>query len=111
MRKLIFILFALSASIANAAWDNGQAMKSGIIESIDVTGANNYAFRVVLEGAPAMCNGGDKWAFINESDSNYQVYVSVLLAAMAAGYKVTIYSNTVSGTPRCRIGYVKVQNK
>jgi len=54
-----------------------------------------------------MCSGGDKWAYLNETDSNYKVYVSVLLAAKAQRSKVKLYTTNVNVT-RCNIGYIAV---
>ena len=47
-------------------------------------------------------------AYLNEPDSNYETYVSVLLAARLADKPVTIYSNreTKSGKNHCHIGYI-----
>lgn len=54
-----------------------------------------------------MCGAGAKWAFLNEADSNYKVYVAALLMAKAQGSTVTVYSTNVDGA-YCRIGHVAI---
>lgn len=107
MRYLVFIICCLFSTASLAAWDDGQGVKTGVISSVDVTGGTNYGFRVYLGGSPKMCAGGATWAYLNNTDSNYDVYVSMLLTAFAAGLKVTIFSNTKSGSSFCQIGYIR----
>lgn len=95
-----FMGFALGAS----AWD-GRTV--GKIRSVDVTGGNNYDYRITLVNSPALCGNSNSWAYINESDSNYQVYVSLLTAAYMANKQVTIYA-TVTAIGYCHIGYIVV---
>ncbi len=109
MKNLLAIALLLIPSVVFGAWDDGTAVKSGVISRIDVTTGTNYGFRVYLDGDPVMCRGGDRWAYLNETDSNYSVYISVLLAAKATGSTVTIYSNTLSGSTHCNIGYIAYQ--
>lgn len=99
------VFFALvSACTPSWAWDGVFAGKA---QSVEVDAGTNYAFRVYLNPAPsAMCAGGPIWAFINETDSNYKVYVAALLAAKAQGSSVTVYSNAVGAF--CRIGHLVV---
>ncbi len=108
MKKLSGILAIYIISFSGYAWDG---VKTGKVGSVDVTGGTNYGFRVVLEGAPKLCGNGHGWAYINEPDSNYQTYVSVLLAAKMAGSTVTIYANQErnSGNGYCHIGYISVR--
>ena len=104
--KGILLVLALSLfSSLGYAWDG---YVTGKIVAVDVAGGANYAFRVTLEGAPKLCNSSHSWAYINTSNSNYQTYVAVLLAAKMAGSTVTIYSNQEqsSGNGYCRIGYI-----
>lgn len=86
------------------AWDGAVA---GQIATVDVTSGNNFAFRVTLKGSPTLCSGGSPWAYLNETDSNYKVYISALLAAKAAGNNVTLY--TTNNGIYCKIGYVSIQ--
>ena len=98
------LLFATGAS----SWDGSV---TGKIVRLDVTGGNNYGFRVRLEGAPALCGNQHSWAYVNESDSNYKVYVSALMAAYTTGKKVSLYTNREgrSGNKYCHIGYIMVR--
>lgn len=106
MRVLTIFLLTISFN-SFAAWDGTVA---GEVSQIHVTGGNNYGFRIYLEGKPAMCGNEHSWAYINESQSNYHVYVSVLTAAKAAGQTVKVYANRKDGAADgyCRIGYVVV---
>jgi hypothetical protein len=85
------------------AWDG---VVSGTIVAVDVTGGNNYGFRVFVSGVTNMCGTGSNWAYLNESDSNYKTYVAAILAAKAQGNSVTVFSTVVSGY--CQIGYISV---
>ena len=92
---------------AHAVWDGYER---GKIVRVDVTGATNYGFRIWLEGHPKMCANIDpsntaNWAYLNETDSNYQIYISVLLSAKAMGKDVTVYTKKGSNG-YCKIGYI-----
>lgn len=106
MRRLLLLL-ASSVSLLFCApafaWDGAIA---GQILQFDVTGGNNYGVRVTLKGSPLICTGGQTWAYINESDSNYKVYVAMLMMAKTQGSQVTLYTNHVNGM--CHIGYIVV---
>ena len=105
--KCIFIIMMALVSLSAQAWDGTV---SGIVSKIDVTSGNNYGFRVYLEDSPKLCSNANAWAYINESDSNYQTYVAALLAAKMSQSKVTLYTNWVNGDPDdyCKIGYVVI---
>lgn len=105
-RAFVYII-ALSISSQVLAWDGKVA---GKIKSIDVTSAQNYAFRVSIEGISAFCEGGASWGYLNESDSNYFVYVSALLSAKDSESTVTVYSTKKNSGENtyCRIGYISV---
>lgn len=109
MKKYLVLTVMLMCSPVYAAWDG---VEQGVIERIDVAGGNNYGFRVYLKSAPAMCGNANNWAYVNASDSNYEVFVSVLIAAKAQGNKVTIYSNRKDDTDNgaCKIGYISSSN-
>jgi hypothetical protein len=85
------------------AWDGSVA---GAIAGIDVAAGDNYGFRISLVGLPLLCTGGLSWAYLNDTDSNYKVYVATLLAAKTAGSRVFLWSTTVGGY--CHIGYIQV---
>jgi hypothetical protein len=53
-----------------------------------------------------LCNGGQSWAYLNDSDGNYKVYVASLMQAKALGSRVTIYSTLKNGF--CHIGYISI---
>lgn len=93
----------LCAAPAVQAWDG---VVSGKVADIQVTAGNNLGFRVALASAPVMCNGGQAFAYLNESDSNYKVYVSMIMLAKAQGYTVTIYANLEGA--QCHIGHLFV---
>ena len=106
-RKIVTTLafaVALASSQAVLAWDGSVA---GYIVGADVTDGPNYAFRIDLQGTPAMCGGTSTWAYVNSDNANYHVYVAALLAAKASGAHVTVYSSRDAGTGYCRIGYVR----
>ncbi|GEM77540.1 hypothetical protein [Vibrio sagamiensis] len=104
MRYLLLTCVLLCSYAANA-W-HGDVR--GNISNIHVTNGENFGFRVILEGNKPLCGNEHTWAYLNESDSNYETYVSVLLAARLADRPVTIYSNweTKSGKKHCHIGYI-----
>ncbi|WP_116810597.1 hypothetical protein [Steroidobacter cummioxidans] len=80
---------------------------AGYLAGADVADGPSYAFRIDLQGSPAMCGGTATWAYINTDNPNYHVYVAALLAAKASGAHVTVYSTRDAGTGYCRIGYVR----
>lgn len=103
----IAVFSALLSSVAGArAWDGAVA---GKIRTMEITHGANLAFRVWLADSPTMCATGAKFAFINEADSNYKIYVAALLMAKAQGSTVTIYSSNVDGA-YCRIGHLTVSD-
>lgn len=85
---------AFSIGGTNPNWDGFVSCN---ITRIDVTGANNYGFRVHTDAADLL-NDTDtthtpvKWAYINESDSNYKTYVAMLSLAFTMGYRVVLYT-------------------
>jgi hypothetical protein len=107
MKKLlpIFALFStlLLASPSAFSWDGTVA---GKIQTIEVAPGGNYGFRVSLVGSPSMCTGGTTWAFLNDTDSNYKIYVATMLLAKAQGLGITIFTSAEGGY--CRIGYIVV---
>lgn len=108
MNKIVICLLFILASAAEANPWHGSVY--GKISVIEVTSGNNYGFRVVLEGTPKLCGNNHAWAYLNESDSNYQVFVSVLTAAKAAGQSVILYTTRQDNSAEgyCHIGYIRV---
>ncbi len=101
---IIFVAFFKSA----LAWDGSTTAK---IYQIDVAVAENYGFRVMLEGLPALCGNSHSWAYLNKSSSNYETFVSVLLSARMAQKTVTLHTTkeTISGNEYCHIGYITLR--
>lgn len=103
-----FSALALYATLLFAAptvhaWDGAQ---SGKIANFQVTDGQNFGLRVALIGGPLLCAGGTTWAYLNETDSNYKVYVAYLMMAKTQGYNVTLFTTTVNGY--CHIGHIDV---
>lgn len=88
------------------AWDGTV---SGQISQIDVTAAEGQALRVYIDGVSSICGNSISWAYLNESDSNYKVYVAAALAAKAAGDLVTMYT-TRDAAGYCKLGYFVVRS-
>ena len=103
-KYLLLPLLILSTNVFGA-WDGTV---SGKISSINVTGGQNYGFRISLANSPKLCGNNNTWAYLNESDSNYKTYISVLLAAKMADKNVVVYTNQekTSGQSYCHIGYI-----
>lgn len=95
------ILSFLSITPYSYAWDGTV---TGYINTIEVTDAENYAFRITFTTGEKFC-GNSTWAYINKSDSNYETYVSALLTAKMARQPVTIYTLKQS-SGLCKIGYM-----
>ncbi len=103
-----FLSIIFSLNVSAATWDGTE---SGQVHSVNVASGENYGFRVTLSGAPKLCGNAHSWAYLNESQSNYQTFVSVLLAAKMSDKRVTLYTTkeTTSGNEYCRIGYVDLR--
>jgi hypothetical protein len=97
------VLWFAGAGTAHA-WDGTV---SGAVYAVEITGGNNFGFRVFISGVTNMCGSGSNWAYLNESDSNYKTYVAAILAAKAQGSPVTVFSTLEGGY--CHIGYISVQ--
>lgn len=108
MKKILALLvLTLLSTSALAAWDGTT---TGTIDRIEVTGGENYGFRVLLTGNPKLCGNDHHWAYLNESDSNYETYVSVLLSAKVSGTEVQLltHKESNSGNEFCHIGYIRM---
>lgn len=103
-RMVALLLVSLSSFMMvpqSYAWDGTV---TGVINTIDVTDAENFGFRITFTQGEKFC-GTNTWAFINKSDSNYETYVSVLLAAKMSGKALTVYT-TKHSSGFCKIGYL-----
>jgi hypothetical protein len=106
LKKNIVLLSLFFISLnALAAWDGTVV---GKIKDVHVTSAENYGYRVVLDGSPKLCGNNHTWAYLNKSDSNYETYVSVLLAAKFAKTNVTLYTTKSTANEYCHIGYIVI---
>lgn len=79
--------------------------KTGLIKQIDVAAGNNRGFRVFLKDTPFECGSGQTYAYLNESASNYNTYVSVILAAKMSKTPIRIY-NVAGSDNNCLITYL-----
>ena|SRR5215469_9798521 len=105
LRALHTAAILLALPVTCFAW-SGSA--TGSVTRIDVTADGNYGVRVYL-GNQVMCGAGTpQWAYLNDSDSNFNVYVSALLAAKADGDTVILYTD-IDSSGNCHIGYISVQ--
>lgn len=98
--QVLTVALMLMCSAPSIAWDG---VKSGKISGLDVTTAQNYAFRVYMDGTP-MCGTTETWAYINKSWDNYEAMVSLLTSAYLSGKTVVVHTTRV-GT-YCEIGHV-----
>lgn len=105
---LALLTAVLACSTPAYPWDGAV---NGKIGGIDATGGNNYDFRVYAGGltANACGSGTASWSFLNQTDSNYQVYVSLLTTAYVTNKNVILYlTRDGPNGVYCRIGYVVV---
>lgn len=91
------LLLSLAATPA-WAWDGTQSLVPG---TIDVTAGSNMGFRV---WGPT-CNGSANFAYLLDTDSNYNTYVAAILMAKAQGLSVTFYT-TKDASGYCHLGYL-----
>lgn len=104
--NVLFLLMLFILSFEDAgAWSGSAA---GRIQAVEITAGSNFGFRVILAGpgVAQYCGSGNGWGYLNESDSNYKVYVSSLLAAKATMSTVTLWMDNIGGF--CRIGHMRV---
>lgn len=111
-RIIYLFVFSLMSITSLASWDG---VATGLVKRIDVTSAENLGFRVYLKntsnGADVIQCGVHTMSFLNKSSSNYQAYVSLLLAAKMSQTSVTIHTMTDKGHGYCHIGYVALNDK
>ena len=104
IRSLALAVLCFAGIGVAHAWDG---VASGNISAVEITGGNNFGFRIFVGGVTNMCGSGSNWAYLNESDSNYKTYVAAILAAKAQGTPVTVFSTLENGY--CHVGYISVQ--
>lgn len=105
MKKYYLILLVFLSLPALSAWDGNR---NGEVGRIQITAANNYGFRVSLVGLPELC-GSDTadWAYVPHDDTNYQSYLSTLLAAKFAKTEVYLFT-TKDANSYCKIGHIYI---
>jgi hypothetical protein len=101
MVKVVVALIGIGAVSSAWAWDG--VVSGATVTAIDVTDGTNLGFRIYLPATA--CGNAYNWAYLNTADSNYAVYVSVLLLAKTMGSTVTVYSNR-DASGYCHIGYL-----
>jgi hypothetical protein len=83
-------LLVCAASFASVG-TSALTYPSGTIQSLYISGENNFAVRVVLNGVTNPCgNGVTGWAYMNATYTNYKVYVAGLMLAKAQGSNVNL---------------------
>jgi len=108
MKKCVFILttFIVALFLFSArlwAWDG---VTTGYIGSIEVTGAENFAFRIHMDDEATFCGTAD-WAYIDKSSDNYEAYVNALLTAKSTNSLIRAYT-IYDDSGRCQIQYLVV---
>ena len=99
----LIISFASLMSSPVQAWDGS---KSGKVTGIDLTGGQNFGFRVYMDGTP-MCGTTESWAYVNKDFDNYDAFVSVITTAYFSGKPITLITTKVG--LYCHIGYVSLR--
>lgn len=79
--------------------------KTGVIKQIDVAAGNNKGLRIYLKDVPFVCGSSESYAYLNETASNYQTYLSVLLAAKMSKTPIRIYP-VADSDGNCIINYL-----
>ncbi|MFL0809263.1 MAG: hypothetical protein K6L76_02495 [Agarilytica sp.] len=103
MKKYSLLLLIL-VSLPAFSWDGSI---TGEIGRIQITAATNYGFRISLAGLPKPCGSNADWAYVSKDDTNYQSYLSALLAAKFAKSSVTLFSNKDT-SDYCKIGHIYI---
>ena len=95
-KKLAFLLsgfFLLRPITANALEST-----TGVISSIYISNGQNFAYRVYFAGRSSACaSGTGGFAYMNEADSSYKVFVANLMMVYALGKTVNLNVEYVNG--------------
>lgn len=92
--KILAIIFLMmNVSISLAFWDGSVTGKVGRLE---VTNGDNYGLRIYLKENPKLCNNSTTWGYIDPSNSNYDIYVSLITASKFADATVTLHTTQTS---------------
>lgn len=92
------------AAVSMVPLDVSALSVTGTVTQVDVADFTNYGFRVYLANVP-MCGNSSTWAYLPNTDSNYNVYAAALLTAYVQKTQVIVYSNPDSNG-FCLIYYV-----
>ncbi len=104
-RIAVAALFLFGIPGVSLAWDG---FVTGVVSTIQVTDGGNQGVRVFLANVTSMCtNNNNGYAYLNATDSNYNVYVAALMYAKSMGSTVGVYT-TLDSAGACHIGYISV---
>jgi hypothetical protein len=106
MRRRIFTAVLATLLVLSSPAYSYDGVATGQIGVVEVTDAASRGFRVWFTSGTNMCPSSPArpWAYLNEADNNYKIYVATLLSAKAMGSNVTIWTNIVGNY--CHIMYV-----
>jgi len=82
-KNLSLIVVLLSSTLASLQASAYDGTANGKISQIDVTDNSNFGVRVYMAGFPTMCTGGSNFAYLYNTDSNFNVYLANLMLAKA----------------------------
>jgi hypothetical protein len=104
LRKMVLLVLAMAPVAVALAFDG---FVQGRIGTLEITSGDNFAFRVHMVPETAMCGNQYTYAYLNEADSNYKVYVAAIIAARQAGDQVQIYT-ALDSSAHCKIVHLAV---
>jgi hypothetical protein len=109
LRRVFLGAAASLGFLSQPAW-GWDGIIFGKIGAVEVAYGANYDFRVYAGGLTQdACGAGTTaWSYVNQSDSNYQAYVSTMTSAYIAGKSVTIYVTKDANGANCHIGFISV---
>ncbi len=90
--NIVLFQAALLASAGALAYDGQVTGQIDIIQGSNAA-SSSTPFTVSLKNAPALCGNSNTTAYLVNSDTNYRVNASVLLAAKSLGSTVVLSSN------------------
>ena len=106
---MIFMVYQVFCTDVNPYWDGYATVR---ITRVDVTQNGNCDFRVMTNNED-LFNDTDEphdpvsWAYLNESDVNYETYVAMLSMAFMMDYDVVIHVKKVDNY--AHIGYISIR--
>jgi hypothetical protein len=110
--KSVTALCLLFVAISPALAEDVVSGKVRMVEGVGSGGSapGNYDFRVYLQDQSTICAGAidPGWGYINLTDANYKVLVSMVMMAQATGKTLTLYSKK-SDSGYCQIDWLYVE--